>query len=125
MKPAFDKSSPELAARFDEVAPRDGQVARKQMFGWPCLFINGNLFAGLHRQGIIVRLPENQLIDLLQKPGAVAFEPMPGRIMNGYAMITDPLDWKRDELANCIADSLTFVRRLPIKPKRAAKKARR
>lgn len=121
MKPNFDKSSPELVACLDEVAPRDAQVGRRQMFGWPCLFVNGNLFAGLHRQSILVRLPPNELNSLLQKPGVVRFEPMPGRIMKGYAMITEPLDWKRDELTKCIAASLAFARLLPIKAKKSPK----
>ena len=125
MKPNFDKSSPELVARFNEVAPGDVRVTRKQMFGWPCLFFNGNLFAGLHRQGIVMRLPPGQLSEILRKPGVVAFEPMPGRVMTGYALITDPLDWKCDELSECIAKSLTFVRDLPIKQKKSTKKVRR
>ena len=125
MMPKFDKSSPELVARFNEVAPEDTQVIRKQMFGWPCLFINGNLFAGLHRQGIVVRLPPNQLGEILRRPGVVAFEPMPGRVMTGYALIAHPLDWKCDELSECIANSLAFARHLPIKPRKSAKKERK
>ena len=125
MMPNFDKSSPELVARFNEVAPGDTLVSHKQMFGWPSLFINGNLFAGLHRQGIVVRLPPNELSEIMRKPGVIAFEPMPGRVMTGYALITDPLDWKRDELSECIAKSLAFARHLPIKAKKSAKKERR
>lgn len=63
--------------------------------------------------------------DFLKKPGVVTFEPMPGRIMTGYASITDPLHWKRDELGEWIANSLAFVDQLPMKTKRSVKSKRR
>jgi len=43
-------STAALVDLFTGLAPEDPQVEQKKMFGWPCCFVNGNLFAGL--QGI-------------------------------------------------------------------------
>lgn len=42
----WEKSSEDLVELFSEIAPRDTGVKQKKMFGWPCCFVNGNLFAG-------------------------------------------------------------------------------
>lgn len=55
---AWQKSSPELIARFDACLPDDPLVERRQMFGYPCAFVNGNMFVGLHEQNLIMRLDE-------------------------------------------------------------------
>jgi hypothetical protein len=44
----WEKSSDRLVALFDELAPQEAGVSVKKMFGWPCCFVEGNLFAGLH-----------------------------------------------------------------------------
>src|SRR5689334_10471893 len=55
-KMSWEKSSTKLADLFGELAPKDPNVELKKMFGWPCCFVNGNLFAGLHKQSMIFRL---------------------------------------------------------------------
>jgi hypothetical protein len=54
----WPKSWAHLVELFDRLAPREAGVERRQMFGWPCCFVNGNLLAGLHRESMIFRLPE-------------------------------------------------------------------
>jgi hypothetical protein len=41
----WEKSSPELIALFAALAPKGAGVEQKKMFGWPCCFVNGNLFS--------------------------------------------------------------------------------
>jgi hypothetical protein len=48
----WEKSSPDLVNLFAELAPKDPRVEQKKMFGWPSCFVNGNLFAGLHKESI-------------------------------------------------------------------------
>ena len=115
------KSSTEAISLLDALAPQDPEVVRKLMFGWPCLFANGNLFAGMHREGLVLRLPDSDRAKILKQSGVVEFAPMPGRIMKGYVMIASPLAWKRDELASWIDKSLAFGRQLPPKAKPAKK----
>ncbi len=47
--PTWKKSSPALIAYFDKALPDDPRVERRQMFGYPCAFVNGQLFTGLHQ----------------------------------------------------------------------------
>ena len=54
------------------------------MFGWPCCFVIGNLFAALHKQSMIFRLPDADRVAFLELGGTGDFEPMPGRKMKGY-----------------------------------------
>jgi hypothetical protein len=88
--PEWKKSSPQLIALFDEIAPRGDPIVQK-MFGWPCCLFNGNLFLGFHRDNIIFRLSAADLEKFLHLEGAAEFEPMPGRKMKGYGILSDPL----------------------------------
>lgn len=54
----FKKAVPELVAAFERTLPVDPRVERKAMFGCPCAFVNGNMFAGVYMDSVIVRLPE-------------------------------------------------------------------
>lgn len=51
------KSSPALIERFDRSLPRDDAVQRRRMFGYPAGFVNGNMFAGLFEESVVVRVP--------------------------------------------------------------------
>jgi hypothetical protein len=56
----WKKTPPELAATFDKAAPKDPKVVRKPMFGYPALFLNGNMFAGTFQDKIVARLAETR-----------------------------------------------------------------
>lgn len=120
MQMSWEKSSPELVALFEELAPKEAGVVQKKMFGWPCCFVNGNLFAGLHKESMIFRLPPAGLAAFLQVEGAREFEPMPGRKMKGYGIWADPLKRDRKALTRWIGRSLEFARGLPVKAAKSA-----
>src|SRR5438874_8088392 len=81
----WTKSPPELVALFDDVAPTAPAVERRKMFGYPAAFTGGNMFAGLHQDNLVLRLPEPELAEFMSL-GGKPFEPMPGRPMRGYAV---------------------------------------
>lgn len=129
-KANWEKSSERLVALFEQLAPQDPSVTSKKMFGWPCCFVNGNLFAGLHKQSMIFRLHDTDRAAFLELGGTGDFEPMPGRKMKGYMIMAEPLDRERSILAQWMRRSLAFTRALPPKAKKAAsarktKKAKR
>lgn len=95
--PSFEKSPPELVARFDAVAERFPEAQRRKMFGYPALFVGGNLVTGLFADAWMIRLPEPALAELLALPGATPFSPMAGRTMKGYATL--PPDVVADDAA--------------------------
>ncbi len=82
----WKKTPPELAATFDKAAPKDPAVVRKPMFGYPALYLNGNMFAGTFQDKIVARLSETERARAV-KAGAKPFEPMPGRPMKEYVVI--------------------------------------
>ena len=123
-KMTWEKSSAALVDLFEKLAPRDAQVEQKKMFGWPCCFVSGNLFAGLHRQSMIFRLAEENRAAFLQMDDAAEFEPMPGRKMKEYVILGNPLTRDRQELEKWMGRSLQYARSLPakVRSKGAARK---
>lgn len=89
------------------------------MFGYPCCFVNGNMFAGLYRENMIIRLPNGQRKELLKVNGARVFEPMPGRPMREYVAVPPLLLADEDALRGWIDKSLEYARTLPAKAKKA------
>ena len=123
----FEKSPQELIDLFTSLAPTAPGVEQKKMFGWPCCFVHGNLFTGLHKQSMILRLSESDQTAFLKLDATADFEPMPGRKMRGYVILSKPLTKDHKELARWISRALQFASGLPPKEKaaRAAAKPKR
>jgi TfoX/Sxy family transcriptional regulator of competence genes len=86
-RPTFEKSPPELVERFDTVAGRFPEAERRKMFGYPALFVGGNLVTSLFADHWTIRLADDDRAELMALPGASDFEVMPGRTMRGYAVL--------------------------------------
>ena len=64
----FEKANAEMVSFFDAIAPAAGAgIEKRKMFGYPCRFVNGNLFMGLHNNNMILRLPENDRADFVKR----------------------------------------------------------
>ena len=113
--PKFEKSSPQLIARFDAAAARFPEAERRKMFGYPALFVGGNLTTGLFAQTWMIRLPDDDRAELLELPGAAPFEPMAGRQMKGYATLPDAVVSDDDALDEWVRRAISYVRTLPPK----------
>ena len=112
-------SPPELVQIFGEVGPGPPTV-RKKMFGYPAAFINGNMFAGLFQDNVIVRLAERERGELIREGGR-PFEPMPGRPMREYVVLPTAAVKDRTRLSSWVKKALAYASRLPPKtPKKAA-----
>lgn len=112
----WQKTPPELAATFDKAAPKDPKVVRKPMFGYPALFLNGNMFAGTFQDTVVTRLPEAERAKKL-KAGAKQFEPMAGRPMKEYVVVPAVDVAKPAALAKWIEQAHTYATTLPEKTK--------
>jgi TfoX/Sxy family transcriptional regulator of competence genes len=117
--PAWRSSPETLAALFRAALPAGAGVERRQMFGYPTAFVNGNMATGLHQDQVIVRLPEAERKRLLTRPGARTFEPMPGRPMTEYVVLPPNLVAKAAALQRWIAKALAYARSLPPKVKKS------
>lgn len=115
MKPA----SSEWIAAFDAALEDEKSVERRKMFGYPAVFVNGNMAAGLHSDGLVLRLNDDDRNSLLKKGGA-PFEPMKGRVMSGFALAPQNFTTKKAELKKWLAKSIEHARSMP--PKKPAAK---
>jgi hypothetical protein len=87
------------------------------MFGYPCAFVNGHLFCGLHLDSIIVRLPEGRRNALVAR-GASIFMPMPGRAMKEYVLAPADIVTDRGKLRALLGEALAHASSLAPKVKK-------
>ena len=113
--PKFERSSPELIARFDAAAARFPVAERRKMFGYPALFVGGNLVTGLFAEKWMIRLPDGDRAELLESPGAAPFEPMARRPMKGYATLPDDVVANDEALDEWIQRAIAYGQTLPAK----------
>jgi hypothetical protein len=114
-KPSFAKSPPALVARFDAVAARHPDAERRRMFGYPALFVGGNLATSLYEDRWVVRLFEDDLDRLLAMDGAAPFSPMPGRSMKGWASLPPEVVDDDAALDPWLERAFAFAGSLPAK----------
>ena len=112
--PSFGKSPAALVERFDAVAARHPDAQRRKMFGYPALFVGGNMATGLYEDRWVVRLFDDDLERVLEAGGA-PFSPMPGKSMKGWASL--PPDVVADDAAlePWLERAFAFARSLPAK----------
>jgi TfoX/Sxy family transcriptional regulator of competence genes len=118
-KPDFSRSPPELVARFDEIAAGYPDVPRRLSFGYPCLFVGGNMVTGLHAARWFVRLGERALAEALALEGAGPLEVMPGRSMTGYAVLPQAVVDDEAAIRAWVDRAIEFGATLPAKASKA------
>lgn len=115
------KSPPEMVERFMDGTGwllAEPGVQRRQMFGYPACFVDGNMFTSLFADRWVVRLPDDARTEL-SALGGTGFEPVPGRPMTGYLLL--PPGLAEPEAARpWVARALAHARTLPPKKPRAA-----
>ncbi|MFN2520624.1 MAG: TfoX/Sxy family protein [Candidatus Limnocylindria bacterium] len=116
----WKKTAPELVAKFDRAVPDDPRVTRKPMFGYPALFVNGNMFASTFQDKVVVRLGQADRAEL-ESRGAQQFEPMAGRPMKEYVVVPPAIVAKPAELRGWVERARANAAGLP--PKATTKKA--
>ncbi|HLY67549.1 MAG TPA: TfoX/Sxy family protein [Chloroflexota bacterium] len=119
----WTKSPPDLIALFDEVCPTAAGVERRKMFGYPAVFTNGHMFAGLHGANVVLRLPDEPLAEFMAQ-GGTPFEPMPGRAMKGYAVAPEELLRDKPALSRWLERSFESAAKLPPKEKKLKAKTK-
>jgi TfoX/Sxy family transcriptional regulator of competence genes len=97
------------------------ECEKRVMFGYPAYFINRNMFAGLYRDKVFLRLPVESLSRLRKKSIALHnLEPMPGRPMKDYSVIPPEIIENRSVFRKLIVESADhahgLARKAPRKP---------
>jgi TfoX/Sxy family transcriptional regulator of competence genes len=115
------KPAPREAVAAFETSTSGLSVAEpRKMFGYSCVFAKGNMFAGLHEAGMVLRLPDEQRVEFLRLKDAAQFEPMPGRVMREYVVVPRMLLNSPEQLRPWVEKSLAYVLSLPAKPKKSS-----
>lgn len=115
--PKFQKSSPELVERFNAAVERAARpdITRRQMFGYPCAWIGGNMATGLFAESWWVRLAPDRLAAAIASGEATTFEVMPGRAMKGYAVMPERVTEDKDAVDRWLAEAFDYTATLPPK----------
>jgi len=119
----WKKSPPELIAAFARVVPAGGGAERRPMFGYPAAFVNGNMFAGLHEDRLVLRLDDDGAVDA-KRCGAIDFEPMPGRRMSGWVAVSGNLLADESLLRRWVTRAFRHVSAMPPKARKVAGRKR-
>ncbi len=108
MVPVTEKTDPKLLARYTELLDVVPDATRRPVFGCPSCLVGGNMFFGVHRTGLFVKLPPDAAAELLAEGGA-RFEPMPGRAMGSFYVLPD------GDMTDWVRRSYEYVSTLPSK----------
>jgi TfoX/Sxy family transcriptional regulator of competence genes len=116
----WEKPSAEIINIFEKIVPVIAGVEKRKMFGLPCVFVNSNMFMGVHQNNIILRLSKSDRESFLKLEGAKAFEPQPGRIMKEYAVFPEWVLKQEggDILNDWVYKSFEYAASLPPKEKK-------
>lgn len=104
---------------FDATVESLGGVEHRKMFGYPAIFVRGNMIAGLVRNRMIVRLSATDRAAFLALRGAKPFIAMRGRVMKQWAVVPPSMLKSRATLRRWLARARIHAGTLP--PKRTRK----
>ena len=113
-----------LADLFELSLPEGAGLERRKMFGCPCAFVNGNMFAGAYRDVTFVRLPPSLRAELEADYAARPFEPRPGFQMRAYTELPDDIVEDEARYAEVLRAAYVFTSALPPKTPRPSRKGR-
>lgn len=108
-------SPPSLVAQFGTFIETLPGIERRKMFGYPAAFIDGKLFAGLYQDSMVLKLPAAARAELFKRKGAVPFEPMPGRTMGEFVLVSRSWLKQRSKLKPWLEAARAYVQSLPAK----------
>ena len=104
----------EIDGRIRKIVSRWKHIENKKMFGGVCHLINGNMFCGVHKDFLILRLGEAGAAEAMAHPFVKPFD-ITGRPMKGWAMVGEEGFMGEDELRSWLKKAKQFASSLPSK----------
>lgn len=105
-----------LAERVRAIVGEAPAVSERKMFGGIAFMINGNMFCGVTRDDLMVRVGPDRVEQALDSPAARPMD-FTGRPMKGMAFV-GPEGYQTDEqLRAWVEQTLAYVRSMPPKEK--------
>jgi len=103
-----------LDARIKKVAAGWKNTTDKKMFGGICHLVNGNMFCGVHKDWLVLRLGEETSREAMTAKHARPFD-ITGKPMKGWVMVAEE-GYKNDEdLQGWLEKAKKFAKTLPAK----------
>ena len=103
-----------IDARIKKVIARWPGTTHKKMFGGVCHLMSGNMFCGVYKEFLILRLGEDAAADALDQKHVKVFD-ITGKPMRGWVMV-DKKGFKSDDiLKNWLDKARILVKTLPPK----------
>ena len=104
----------EIEKRISHIVSRWGHTEAKKMFGGMCHLLHGNMFCGVYKDFLILRLGKKGADEALKLPTVREFD-ITGRPMKGWAMVEEK-GFKNDKtLESWLNQAKAFVETLPKK----------
>lgn len=104
----------ELDGRIRKMVSRWKNTANKKMFGGVCHLINGNMFCGVHKDSLILRLGEKTSREAMATKHVREFD-ITGKPMRGWVMVAEN-GYKNDkDLRAWLDKAKKFAKTLPAK----------
>ena len=119
--PAFTKPTAKTLDAFAAGVAGLAGIEHRTMFGYPSVFLGGNMLASVFQDRIMVRVSEHDRATALDA-GAKPFEPSPGRAMREYVELPPRVAGDPTALRGWIERGRGYMATLPKKTR--AKKAR-
>jgi hypothetical protein len=104
----------EIESRINKVISRWKNTDAKKMFGGVCYLLDGNMFCGVYKDFLILRLGEKESKESGALPFVRPFD-ITGKPMKGWVMVGKQ-GFKSDEVLKAwLVKAKEFVRTLPSK----------
>ena len=104
----------EIDVRIKKIIARWKSTSHRKMFGGVCHLINGNMFCGVYKEFLILRLGEDAAVEALDQKHVRVFD-ITGKPMRGWVMV-DKKGFKSDDsLKKWLAKAKVFAETLPPK----------
>jgi TfoX/Sxy family transcriptional regulator of competence genes len=118
---AYDEA---LAERIRAVVGPDAEFSERKMFGGLAFMTGGNMFCGIVRDELMVRVGAANHDEALARPAARPME-FTGRPMRGMVFVAAPAIAEDAALEDWVRWGYTVARALPAKQPAARKRANR
>ena len=113
--PAFTKPSAGTLQTFETSIAGLKGVERRTMFGYPSVFLNGNMLACVFQDRIMLRLSDADRSEAIAAHKAKLFEPSPGRAMKEYIELPAAITKDHSAMQQWFERGRTYVATLPAK----------
>ncbi len=102
---AYDQRA---ADRIRKIAAHGKGISSRKMFGAICYLLHGNIFCGVYKEYLILRLGEKGAAEALRSSFVLPLD-ITGRPMKGWVMVA-PEGWDDDDLLTAwIDEAKTFA----------------